>query len=128
MVLLEIERPLAMKIAISKGLMDPCNYEELKFDRGREIGNAVLLDGFEYTLYKHLIIQKEGKNIIDSKDIDNHISYYLERGASIIKKEMEQLAQVENYLLTLIEQPLKTRIEERKSKTDDELVFELLGI
>lgn len=129
MVILEIERPLALKIALSKGLLLDSKYEKEseKSERGREIPDRVVLQGFDYTLFSHLIIEKEQRVITDEKELDEHIRYYIEQGLFQIKTELAELPAAENYLLNIVSSPQPTFDKANKEKEAD-AILSLLGL
>lgn len=135
MVILEIDRPLALKIALSKGLLTDEVYDEnnqLKIDKGREIPDNVVWSGFEYTLISHLIIEKEQKVIQNQKDMDMRFQFYIEKGLEIISEELKSLRVTENYLLTLLYgQNVQSNVNHHSSDTKDKevnTIIELLGL
>lgn len=128
MIILEIERPLGLKIALSKGILININYrkDEEKMERGREIPDRVVLQGFEYSLYSHLIFEKEKRVISDGKELDDHIRFYVEIGLNQIKRELDELPAAENYLLGLMNSSSEIRSHSSNEK-DANTILNLLG-
>lgn len=105
---LQDNRPEALKIALAKGLSESLQEPPEITDKssGFTVGDGVIAKDEDYTLYKHLIIERVGKPI-DDKDIDKFIQRLIEHGLSIMGKELDQLSDLDNYLLYLVEKPTK---------------------
>lgn len=98
------KRSEALKIALAKGLAESTGAppEVTGPNSDFTVGAGVLVRDEEYTMYKHLIIERIGIKIED-KEIDKYLQRYLEYGLECMDREMSQLTDLDNYLLMLIE-------------------------
>jgi hypothetical protein len=98
------KRPDALRIAFTKGLRDYRGVPEKKERKSSKfvIPNGVIARGIEYLLYKHLLINKVNKKL-EEKEVDNYILLYIEEGLELMNKEMNELSNLDNYLLTLVD-------------------------
>lgn len=132
MVHLEINRPLALQIALSKGLLQEETYRPDPIaERGREIPDRVVWSGPEYVLFSHLIREKEQARITSGKEMDERFRFYIEKGLEIVKNEIEHLPSAGNYLLTLLgqsESPTDENKHIKSSEDEIEVLAELLHL
>lgn len=103
MVELELERPDALRLAFAKGLSS----KELPTMQKKTLSNfefptSVITKNEEPVLIKHLIIERLQQKIED-KDLDKYILMFIEHGLDIMNKEIENLSDMENYLLYLLD-------------------------
>jgi hypothetical protein len=98
------KRPEALRIAFAKGLREVNGLPEQKQRKPSKfvIPSGVIARGNEYLLFKHLIINKVGKQLED-KEVDHFMLLYIEEGLEIMRMEMDQLTNLDNYLLVLTE-------------------------
>lgn len=100
---LNMERPDVIRIAFSKGLRE---FEGIPEDKGGKktftFPINVLGKTFDFVLYKHLIIDKIRKKIED-EDLLNYLRLYIEEGLRIMSDEIDELTNLDNYLLKLVE-------------------------
>jgi hypothetical protein len=131
MVLLDIKdnRPLALRIALSKGLLQSeTYYEGFKTDKGREIPDRVVWSGLEYTLFAHLIREKEQAQIPLDQEMDKRFQFYIEKGLEIIAEEMKQLSSTENYLLSLLGTAPSNHVHSTPDDKEIEDLADLAGL
>jgi hypothetical protein len=104
-IVLDIERPLALRIALSRGLTSGATFRdnsEGEWERGREIPERVVASGFDYVLLSNLIINSEERVVENEKEIDSLFRFYIEKGLEVIQYELNTLPPTDNYLLYLI--------------------------
>lgn len=102
MVELGIDRPLALKIALAKGIASETLPKEEKKESSDFIFNTdVVAKDDELLLVKHLIINKLKRKISD-QEIDKYILYFIEHGLEIMNDEINKLSNLDNYLLYLM--------------------------
>ncbi|WNR45123.1 hypothetical protein [Paenibacillus roseipurpureus] len=101
---LQEDRPGALKLALAKGLSESVGEPpEITGPNSKfTVGDGVIAKDDDYQMYKHLIIQRLGHSI-DDKDIDDYIHRFLEFGLSTMEHELNQLTDLDNYLLYLVE-------------------------
>jgi len=99
------KRPETLRIAFAKGLVSSNTTLEIKKREpiSWEIPKGVIAKDDDYLLYKHLIIERVGKEL-DAKEIDKYMQHFIEEGLEIMEHEMNSLTSLDNYLLYLVKQ------------------------
>lgn len=104
---LELDRPLAIHIAFSKGISNAngpvqvdTNKEQEKQKEKWTIPDGIIKDK-EYLLFKHLILN-EIKKPLNEDEIDKYLLQYIEHGLKEIKEDIDHLASLEDYRITII--------------------------
>lgn len=100
---LEVERPLAIKIALAKGLAKSEGQlsETYKDNKQKWIIPDNIIRDKEYLLFKHLIIN-ELENTISEDQLDDHFLSYIEYGLRIIQEEIENISSIEDYRIKIL--------------------------
>ncbi|AYA76013.1 hypothetical protein DOE78_11505 [Bacillus sp. Y1] len=101
---LEIDRPLGVKIALSKGIALSNGDLTLVFNDTKNkwtIPDNIIRDR-EYLLFKHLIME-EIKRSLNDEEINHFMLYFIEKGLRIILEEIESLSSMDNYRKTILQ-------------------------
>lgn len=100
---LEMERPEVLRIAFAKGLTESETIQEIKREYSNfEFPTSVIAKGDDVLLIKHLIIDKVQTQIDETK-LDRLILNCVEQGLEIMEREMNELSNVDSYLLYLVQ-------------------------
>ncbi|KKK39220.1 hypothetical protein WQ57_05510 [Mesobacillus campisalis] len=100
---LEIERPMAVKVALAKGLSISNGPILEDFPDGKNkwvIPDGIIKDK-EFLLFKHLIIN-EVNNPLDDSDLHKHMLLYIEKGLRILKIELTNKTSMEDPRLAIL--------------------------
>lgn len=100
---IECERPLAIKIALAKGISKANGMVTPSIDHSKPkwtIPDSIIREK-DYLLFKHLIINEISEQLSEDK-INEYMLLYIEYGLNIIKKEMEDLTSLEDYRLAIL--------------------------
>jgi hypothetical protein len=100
---LEMERPEVLRLAFAKGLTESETIQEIKREHSNfEFPTSVIAKGDEALLVKHLIIDKVQTQIDETK-LDKLILSCVEQGLEIMEQEMNELGNMDSYLLYLVQ-------------------------
>lgn len=100
---LEMERPVVLRLAFAKGLTESETIQEIKREHSNfEFPTSVIAKGDEVLLIKHLIIDKVQTQIDETK-LDKLILNCVEQGLEILEQEMNELGNMDSYLLYLVQ-------------------------
>jgi hypothetical protein len=100
---LEVERPMAVKIAFAKGLSisnGPVPYE---FEGGNQkwtIPEGIIKDK-EFLLFKHVIINEIGSSLNEA-DLHKHMVAYIEKGLRKLDVDLKTKTSMEDFRLTIL--------------------------
>jgi len=101
--ILEVERPMAVKIALARGLAistGPVNEEfHMGFNRWTIPDN--IIKEKEFLLFKHLVINELNESL-DDEEIHKHLIKYIEKGLRKLKEDYEQKSSLEDFRLMMI--------------------------
>lgn len=101
--LLEIKRPLGIKIALAKGIAQSEGMITESFNDNKPkwtIPDNIIRDK-EYLLFKHLMINKLQKSLNEDQ-IDQHMLSYIEYGLRVIQQEVDSMSSIEDYRLKIL--------------------------
>ena len=100
---LEMERPEVLRLAFAKGLTESETIQEIKREHSNfEFPTSVIAKGDDVLLIKHLIIDKVQTQIDETK-LDKLILSCVEQGLEIMEQEMNELGNMDSYLLYLVQ-------------------------
>lgn len=103
MVLLDFSRPQMVKLSLAKGLSianGPSKLENFDLKEKWEFGESII-DGSEFLLFKHLIINEQKRNLSE-EEVSQYIGNYIEIGSRELKKAMETKSSIEDLRLALL--------------------------
>lgn len=100
---LEVERPLAVKISLAKGIS--CSDGEIidEFVGGKNkwtIPDNIIKDK-EFLLFKHLIIN-ETKKSLDDEILHKYMLSFIEKGLRVLKNELDEKTSIEDFRITIL--------------------------
>jgi hypothetical protein len=103
--LLEIERPLGVKLALSKGISNSLNTspeaDQYKDNKPKwTIPDNIIRDK-EYLIFKHLIIEEPGRTLGED-DLNQKMLSFIERGLREIRSEIDSLTTLEDYRIKIL--------------------------
>lgn len=101
---LDFSRPDTLCFAIAKGISmstGPAFIETFDLKNKWELGENVI-DGQNYLLFKHLIIQEQQK-IMNEDEISKYMAHYIELGVRKLNEIKKDKASIENLRLLLLE-------------------------
>ncbi len=101
--LLEIDRPMSVKIAFAKGLAVSNGAIVNEFQKGSNkwVIPEGIIKGKEFLLFKHLIINEINESV-DEDEIHQHMLAYIEKGLRIIYSEISNKTSIEDLRLTIL--------------------------
>ena len=100
---LEVERPMAVKIALAKGISvsnGPVLDEFANSKNKWTIPDNIIKDK-EYLMFKHLIIN-EVQEALDEDQLHQHMLLFIEKGLQTLKNEYEGKTSLEDFRLTIL--------------------------
>jgi hypothetical protein len=100
---LEIERPLGVKMALAKGIAaftDAHSFTQV--GEGKWSVPDGIIRGNDYLLFKHLIIN-EINMTLNEEETNKYFGLFIETGLSVIKYEISQLSSIEDYRITILD-------------------------
>ncbi|TWD92192.1 hypothetical protein FB550_1204 [Neobacillus bataviensis] len=100
---LEVDRPMAVKVALAKGISISNGPVTEKFEGGKDkwtIPDSIIKDK-EFLLYKHLIINEVGSPLDDS-ELHNHMLAYIEKGLRKLNDDLKNKTSMEDFRLTIL--------------------------
>lgn len=99
----EVERPLALKIALAKGIALGCfELEPPKDDKPKWTIPDGLIKDREYLLFKHLVIQEQQK-IMDEEAVSDFILAYIEGGLRALQQVTEAQSSLEDFRIKMLQ-------------------------
>ncbi|KRF01091.1 hypothetical protein ASG89_26140 [Paenibacillus sp. Soil766] len=102
---LEIERPLALKIALAKGITQGVKNEGLEqFKDNKDkwtIGEGLIKDK-DYILFKHLIINEQNQALNDD-EVSDFFLLYIEVGLRVIKRNLTDQTSLEDFRIKILQ-------------------------
>jgi len=100
---LEVERPMAVKVALAKGI-SVSNGQVLEvFSNSKNkwtIPDNIIKDK-EYLLFKHLIINEVQKPL-DDDHLHQHMLLFIEKGLQTLKQDYEGKTSLEDFRLSIL--------------------------
>lgn len=100
---LEVERPMAVKIALAKGISvsnGPVLDEFTNSKNKWTIPDSIIKDK-EFLMFKHLIIN-EVQKALDEDQLHQHMLLFIEKGLQTLKNEYEGKTSLEDFRLTIL--------------------------
>jgi hypothetical protein len=100
---LEIERPMAVKIALAKGISVSNGVVTEEFDSGKEkwtIPDNIIKDK-EFVMFKHLIIN-EVNSPLDDTELHKHMLAYIEKGLRTLNGDLKNKTSMEDFRLMIL--------------------------
>jgi hypothetical protein len=101
--MLEVERPLAVKIALAKGI---ASYDKMHTLSHNGSGKWAVPDGIirgnEFILYKHLMINELDK-MLDEDETNKFLGLFIEKGLLVIKQELSEISSLQDYRITILD-------------------------
>ncbi|MGD6943927.1 hypothetical protein ACQCT6_18075 [Cytobacillus gottheilii] len=100
---LETERPVAIKVALSRGLAisnGPVNDEYILGKNKWTIPDNIIKEK-EFLLFKHLIIN-EVNTSLDDHELHKHMELFIEKGLRQLKADMENKSSLEDFRLIIL--------------------------
>ncbi|WP_069365501.1 DndE family protein [Salisediminibacterium beveridgei] len=103
---LNCERPQAIEIAFAKGMSSPENdFSSTNKSNSKKWEVPVnIIKGDKYTLYKALIIEELKEDSLTEDELKNQFVYFIEKGAAIIKLELNRLNDLTDYRIAILNQ------------------------
>jgi len=103
MVLLDFSRPKMVEFSLSKGLSianGPTEIQSFDLSTKWEFGESII-DGSEYLLYKHLIINEQQRSLSE-EEVSKYMGNYIELGCRKLKELMTNKSSIEDLRLALL--------------------------
>lgn len=100
---LEIERPMAIKVALAKGIAISNGAVIEEFNAGKNkwtIPDNIIKDK-EFLLFKHLVIN-EVNNQLNEDDLHKHMLLFIEKGLRRLNQEITEKSSMEDIRLTIL--------------------------
>jgi hypothetical protein len=100
---LEVERPMAVKIALAKGISISNGAVSEEFEGGNDkwtIPESIIKDK-EFLLFKHLIINEVGAPL-NEVDLHKHMLAFIEMGLRILGEQLRNKTSMEDFRLTIL--------------------------
>lgn len=100
---LEVDRPIAVKIALSKGLAVSNGPITTEFEGGKNkwtIPDNIIKDK-EFLLFKHLIINEVNTSLTD-EELHKHMIAFIEEGLRKLKADHDSKTSMEDLRLTIL--------------------------
>ncbi|MEH6908858.1 hypothetical protein, partial [Neobacillus drentensis] len=100
---LEIERPMAVKIALAKGISLSNGAITEVFDSGSNkwtIPDNIIKDK-EFVMFKHLIINEVGTPLNEA-ELHNHMLAFIEKGLRTLNEELKNKTSMEDFRLMIL--------------------------
>jgi len=99
----EVERPVAIKIALAKGIaLGRYELEPPKDDKPKWTIPDGLIKDREYLLFKHLIIQEQQKSL-DEDAVNDYFAAYIEGGLRALQQVAEAQTSLEDFRLKMLQ-------------------------
>lgn len=101
--ILEVERPMAVKIALAKGISVSNGPVEEEYFGGKNkwtIPDGIIKDK-EFLLFKHLIIN-EVNTALDEDHLNKHMLAYIEKGLRTMENLLENKTSMEDFRITIL--------------------------
>jgi hypothetical protein len=101
---LEVERPMAVKIALAKGISisrEGSVLEEYPGSKNKWTIPDNIIKDKEFTLFKHLIIN-EVKESLNDEDLHKYMLDFIEKGLRKLKEEVENKTSLEDLRLKIL--------------------------
>ncbi|WP_166244003.1 hypothetical protein [Paenibacillus turpanensis] len=99
----EVERPVALKIALAKGIaLGRYELEPPKDDKPKWTIPDGLIKDREYLLFKHLIIQEQQKSL-DEETVSDYVLAYIEAGLRALQKVTEEQTSLEDFRIKMLQ-------------------------
>jgi hypothetical protein len=100
--IMEIERPMAVKIALAKGIAmsNGAVYDEFPGGNKWTIPDNIIKDK-EFLLFKHLIISEVNKPLND-EDLHKHMLSFIEKGLRILREIHRNKTSMEDFRLAIL--------------------------
>lgn len=99
----EVERPLALKFALAKGIA--LGFHQInspKDDKPKWTIPDGLIKDREYLLFKHLIIQEQQTGL-DDEAVSDYIVSYIEVGLRAFQQVMEEQTSLEDFRIKMLQ-------------------------
>jgi hypothetical protein len=100
---LEMERPMAVKIALAKGISISNGAVTEQFDSGKDkwtIPDNIIKDR-EFQLFKHLIIN-EVNEPLNEIELHNHMLSFIEKGLRKLEDDIKNKTSMEDFRLKIL--------------------------
>ena len=101
--ILEVERPMAVKIALAKGISVSKGPVEEEYTGGKNkwtIPDGIIKDK-EFLLFKHLIIN-EVNTALDEDLLNKHMLAYIEKGLRTMENLLKNKTSMEDFRITIL--------------------------
>ena len=101
--ILEVERPMAVKIALAKGISVSKEPVEEEYTGGKNkwtIPDGIIKDK-EFLLFKHLIIN-EVNTALDEDLLNKHMLAYIEKGLRTMENLLKNKTSMEDFRITIL--------------------------
>lgn len=100
---LEVERPVAIKIALAKGLeiSNGPVLEEFSQDKNKWTIPDNIIKDKEFLLFKHLIIN-EVNSPLTEEQLHKHMASYIEKGLRKLDEELKNKSSIEDFRLIIL--------------------------
>lgn len=101
--ILSMKRPEVVAFALAKGLSianGPSPIQAFDMKGKWEFGSDII-DGNQYLMFKHLIINEQQKNMTDD-EVSKYMAYYIEIGIRELERLRKQKSSIEDLKLALL--------------------------
>ncbi|UYZ24027.1 DndE family protein [Mesobacillus jeotgali] len=100
--IMEIERPMAVKIALAKGIAMANGPISDEFQSGKKwtIPDNIIKDK-EFLLYKHLIVSEINRPLNDD-ELHKHMLLFIEKGLRILREIHQNKTSMEDFRLAIL--------------------------
>lgn len=100
---LEVERPMAVKIALAKGISisDGPVLEEYVGGKNKWTIPDNIIKDKEFLLFKHLIINEVNAPLTE-EELHKHMLSFIEKGLRRLKEELNNKTSMEDFRLTIL--------------------------
>ncbi|MEH7158958.1 hypothetical protein [Neobacillus drentensis] len=100
---LEVERPMAVKIALAKGISVSNGAVTEVFESGKDkwtIPDNIIKDK-EFVMFKHLLINEVNSSLDDS-ELHKHMLAYIEKGLRTLNEDLKNKTSMEDFRLMIL--------------------------
>lgn len=100
---LEVDRPMAIKIALAKGLAISNGpvFEDFSLGSNKWTIPDNIIKGKEFLLFKHLIIN-EVKASLTEEQLHKHMAAFIEKGLRRLNEDLKNKSSIEDFRLIIL--------------------------
>lgn len=101
---LEVERPMAIKIALAKGiaLSDGPVLENYYSSKNKWTIPDNIIKDKEFLLFKHLILKEVNTSSLNEDELHKHILAFIEKGLRLLHGELNNKTSMEDFRISIL--------------------------